>query len=260
MKLYTNGCSFTQGSIPFEKLEHTQVYNDYEYTTSYDSTLWPWQLRDNFELVFNHARYGTGADRLLRTTIDFLSKLDDTDLHDWIFVLQLSKPNRREYICLAEEKFGQVYPSLVNDNKFCVEYRFTNTDWSEVVEYNTDDHSDVIMDYHAMWENNISLSVNQIKNIFALQNILERRNIKYLITGMSNMDLTFYDQHDTIRYSDTLTQFEQMLDRKNIINSIEKMTKGIDAYYKEDGHLSSEGNKFFANYIKEELEKRNWLT
>ena len=92
MKLYTNGCSFTQGSIPFEKLEHTQVYNDYEYTTCYDSTLWPWQLRDNFEFVFNHARYGTGADRLLRTTIDFLSKLEDTELHDWIFVLQVSKP------------------------------------------------------------------------------------------------------------------------------------------------------------------------
>jgi hypothetical protein len=260
MKLYTNGCSFTHGSMPFEKVGHTQVYNNYEYTTSYDSTLWPWLLSDNFEFVFNHARYGTGTDRLLRTTIDFLSKLDDQEMHDWIFVLQVSKVNRREYICLEEEKFGQVYPSLENDDKFCIEYRFTDIDCPEVVEYNTDSLSDVVMDYHAMWENNISLSVNQIKNILALQNILDRRNIKYLITGMSNMDLTFYDMHDTVRYSDMLAQFEQMLDRKNIINSIERMTKGTDEYYKEDGHLSTQGNKFFANYIKEEMEKRNWLT
>lgn len=260
MKLYTNGCSFTHGSIPFEKLEYTQVYDDYEYTTSYDSTLWPWQLSDEFDLVFNHSRYGSGTDRIVRTTLDFLSKLEEEDLQNWIFVLQLSQNHRREYVCLDEEKFGQVYPSLHNDNKFCIEFRFPDTDATELVEYNTKNNYDILMDYHAIWENDISLSLHQLKNIYTIQNILEKRNVKYLITGMCNKDLYFYDKQDAVRYSDSLGNLEQLLDRSCILNSIEKMTKGIDAYYKEDGHLSAEGNKFFASYIKEEMENRNWLT
>ena len=263
MKLYTNGCSFTHGSVPFnvKYQAYKQVYNDYKYTSGYDGTLWPWLLREKYEFVFNHARYATGVDRLVRTTMDFLNHIKSNEYKEWVFILQLSQPHRREYISGDSERFGQVYPSFVDPLSFVMEYRYTDTDWCDVIDYGKSRECDTAMDFHAIWENDISLRLNQIKNILVLQSVLEARKIKYLITSMKRTDKEFVCEYDHARQSDTIESFDSLIDRTNFVKSMEIATLPYGkSVYKKDGHLNEQGNKIFANYITQELEKRNWLT
>ena len=263
LKLYTNGCSFTHGTVPFVEDDHEydQMYNGYKYTAGYDGTQWPWLLSQKFDFVFNHARYGTGVDRLVRTTFDFLNHIEPAEYNDWVFVLQLSQPHRREYTSGETERFGQVYPSFSDPTSFVMEYRYTDTDWCDIVDYGKSRESDSAMDFHAMWENDISLRLNQIKNIFVLQSVLEARKIKYLITSMMRTDKDFVYDYDHARQSDTIASFDKLIDRTNFVESVEiAMLSYGRSVYKEDGHLNDQGNRIFANYITQEMEKRNWLT
>ena len=65
MKLYTNGCSFTQGSFPFSHEFIEQSYNGYVYKSEKQEFVWPWLLGEHFEFTFNHGKMSTGFDRSL---------------------------------------------------------------------------------------------------------------------------------------------------------------------------------------------------
>lgn len=272
MKLYTNGCSFTQGHHPYEDNNFTQSYNGLEYTSFYRSDIWPWQLGVNFEYTFNHGRQATGLDRTIRTTLQFIDCLDDNELEDWIFILQASQYHRKEHLTWesGEELYGQVHPEF-NHIPTGIEYRSPYTDDIWVCNRGVDSLSDIAIDYSILWESDVSLATHQLKSLILIQNILKQKNIKYIITGMMRQDLnvkhTFTrpgraGELEFHKESPLITNLEQHLDTNNIIKSIEEITFDLEhnEYYDPCGHLNSKGQTFLSNYIKAELENRNWLT
>lgn len=262
MKLYTNGCSFTNGHQPFDELKVDQTYKGYTAQTDLKKFAWPWVLGQEFDFTFNHGRYASGLDRTIRTTLQFLNHLEADEYDEWIFILQASQPHRKEYILEQYESYGQVAPPLGHQtiNDAWLQFRGTENDEMLIKTYGEEPLSDLTMEFHLAWENDISLGIHQLKNLLVLQEILKSKGIKYLFTSMMRQDINV--KHLASRESDFMDNLMQYLDHDNIVESIELITEPYDkqTHYDECGHPNQLGHKVVAEYFKTELENRNWLT
>lgn len=262
MKLYTNGCSFTNGHQPFDELNITQTYNDFTLESDLKKFAWPWILGKEFDFTFNHGRYATGLDRIVRTTLQFINCLREDEYDDWIFILQASQPHRKEYIPEYRELYGQVAPPLshqtIADAYLAV--RKPENDEMMVKVYKEDPMTDLVMDFHVGWENKISLGIHQLKNLLVLERVLKSKGIKYLFTSMMREDLNV--KHLNSRESELIDNLMSYLDQDHIVESIELITAPFNkaTHYDNCGHPNKFGHERVAEYFKKELEKRNWLT
>jgi hypothetical protein len=254
MKLYTNGCSFTHGHLPYDILDHCHTYNDYTYTADVRNIAWPWLLSNDFEHTFNHAKAGTGLDRTLRSTLDFVEHLDPCEYNEWIFIIQASQAHRVEYL----------FPDF--DNEVYGQFHHTDTVNMVVddpnITSNISCNLQVPKDFHYEWQTDMSFEINQIKNILVLQSIFKNMGLTYLFTGMMNRDIR--PSNFTKTQTKLLNNLEAQIDTDYTIlamNEILQQYDAADVMLKEDcGHPNLRGNTIIADYIKTELEKRNWLT
>ena len=262
MKLYTNGCSFTNGHQPFDELKFTQTYKDYSVETDLKKFAWPWVLGEHFDFTFNHGRYASGLDRTVRTTLQFINHLDEDEYDDWIFILQASQPHRKEYIHEEYEAYGQVAPPLAHQSlkDAWLQFRGPYSDEMDIRTYGEDPLSDLTMQFHLAWESDVSLRIHQLKNFLVLQEVLKSKGIKYLFTSMMRQDTNV--KHNISRKSELMDNLMLYLDQDHVVESIELITEPYDkkTHYDECGHPNSNGHRVVAEYFKEELEKRNWLT
>ena len=95
MNLYTNGCSFTAGTIVDQSLLGNKKFGkpDCVNWTSFCKK-GQYGTIDYFDTIVNNAIEGGSNHRLFRQTTDFINETENLD--DWIFVLQLSDPVRFE--------------------------------------------------------------------------------------------------------------------------------------------------------------------
>ena len=290
MKIYTNGCSFTHGHDYFEEVEnsndtreniggkviHEQSYKDYHYATHIDHTAWPWQLtnHENIDFVFNHALQSTGHNRLIRTTLDFLTYLEKNseDLSEWIFVLQSSTPERRDYGTYDPNVFLQVYAHTEDSDSWKERVNGVSAINLNMKYYNyVEDYvrnptpdmellAKAVYDYHILASTNNINYYDVVKELAFISNLLENKGVKFLLTSMQHefgslhhdhnihgvMAPYFYNVYDTINRDNILKAFSQICPN--------------DDEYSDTAHPLPDGNKKFANYVLEEMEKRNWLT
>lgn len=262
MKLYTNGCSFTNGHQPFDEHKITQTYKDYSIESDLKKFAWPWVLGEHFDFTFNHGRYASGLDRTVRTTLEFINHLDEDEYDDWIFILQASQPHRKEYIHEKYEAYGQVAPPLQHQSlkDAWLQYRGSYSDEMDIRTYGEDPLSDLTMEFHLAWEGDVSLRIHQLKNFLVLQEVLKSKGIKYLFTSMMRQDTNV--KHNLSRKSELIDNLMLYLDHDNVVESIELITEPYDkkTHYDDCGHPNSNGHKIVAEYFKTELENRNWLT
>ena len=283
-KLYVNGCSFTHGHNFNDAEWYTQLYGDFGYRhIMRHDIVWPWQLAPEFSFVFNHARQGSGAMRIVRTTLDFLKHIDDTDIADWVFVLQFSQPNRFE--CVSGEHYD-FYPqvNLIRKeikqgvlDRYSVEITLTETtpfdrDVDDVIRDNPDLNQEFIdLDQDKLTKLILSEYVNyarsikhqmyaQTKELHLIVTELERRGAKYLITAMD--DLCVPQSANSEYFCGATQNLQQLIPAHNIINNMEDMVAPTYTHAETHdpcGHLNETGHKLVARYILDEMKKRGYV-
>lgn len=298
MKVYTNGCSFTHGEdnfieepeFPGYPMLFEQTYKGYEFKTCVDKTVWPWLLKDNhnIDFVFNHALRATGHTRLHRSTLEFISHLreQNEDLDDWIFLLQFSQPHRKEYQDPNKEDWWiQLYPAgspeeYAGDNwREAITPFVRNRDlpgleetehleWEHYRDTAEFQHTlKPLFDYKFLYESNRVQEYDITKEMLNLVSTLEMLGVKYLITGIDAFLPRWYSFGQYNHHTPMTPQRKVIYDlipKHNVIDDIAHILdpefKDDQEMYSESSHPIPEGNRLFANYIIEEMEKRNWLT
>lgn len=270
MKLYTNGCSFTQGTIPFTQ-DRTgpwtdglpcQSYNGYEYYAEIQDFVWPWVLGKNFDFVFNHGKMATGFDRVVRTTLEFIECLDPKEYHEWIFIIEPTMPERKEYL-YDDGKIGQVSLPVGPDDPTVVFFHTYEHDIDYNEQLNQEDiPTKALIEYHALFQNQNSFRYDHYKNLLLLQEILKSKGIKYLYCPLQTGNTLITNPEDNI---DCINLLVNNIDGDRITTSMTRLLNGgrdrfeIKHYLPNDGHPNELGNQLIADYLKTELEKRNWL-
>jgi hypothetical protein len=256
MKLYTNGCSMTQGCRPFTQDSIQQSHGGYSYWSEKRDFVWPWVLEEHFDIMFNHAKMATGLDRTLRSTLDFVEHMDPCEYNEWIFVIQVSDQNRVEYLCptQTEEIYGQV---LVHGGP---DLMFIERDIASPAPPDISCDQTIVRDFHLLWQTDRSFEINQAKNIMILQSLLKSKGIRYLVTAMNNTNL--FASKIVEPELKLLNNLEAQLDSDHIIISMEEMLAEYPRAQVtlDDGHPNTFGNTVIADYIYSEMEKRNWLS
>ena len=290
MKLYTNGCSFTHGADYYSQDPLPQTYGDFTYTHFIDKTVWPWLLpsySDKINFVFNHGAGGTGHTRLVRSTLDFLSHLDENDIKDWIFVLQFSQPERIDFVDsdipdMAYQVLPYLQETRARNEITCAE---GVEDWFYFCaplhkngRYFKGDYEDwyhdpnrrmklkSYLDYYYLGLGNEQLLQSQLKECMLLCSILDKAKVKYIITDMG---MTTYQRFDFFDESCPKTWNDRhnlvnWLDRDNMVKGIAEILPYVDSNdisnYSDSNHPTPNANHDIAKYLLHEMEKRNWLT
>jgi len=275
MKVYTNGCSFSHGTQPDYPYNYTYEYNGFTYVSpSRQRSVWTEQLGKLYDVHFNHARSGTGSDRLARTTISFIQHLVDTqdDFSDWVFVLQASQPARKE-ILFNSGHFGRIH--YVDDPTSPVPHMFDYAyDIKHLLEEDADNHIEDMNDqlrqnqsfmtgvknYTLIVEEDEEIKLRHIKNLLLIVNMLERYNIKYVFTGMDQSCIW----HDGLNLETDITKnLIKLIPEDNIVldivSVIDNKLEGKNRVSREDSHPNAYGHTLFSRYIFNELKERKYI-
>jgi len=284
MKVYTNGCSFTHGADYCSEETIPQTYGEYTYTHFIDETVWPWlftSYSDNIDFVFNHGCGGTGHNRLFRSTMEFLSHLDKNDIEDWIFVLQFSQPQRVDFTDPdIPDMSYQITPHLnearANNEIVCddgvEDWFYFTVPFYQNARYFKGDYEDwyhdpkrrmrlkSYLDYYYLGLGQEQMILSQLKECMLLCSILDKANVKYIITDMGSITHSKYDYFDPDNKTwNDRHNLVNWLDRDNIVEGICDMLPDRSCY-SESMHPTPDGNHIIAKYLLQEMEKRNWLT
>ena len=234
MNLYINGCSFSAGT---QKVSHL----------SPDTINWGLYLQDNFENIINKSIEGGSNHRLFRQTTQFIN--DTENLDDWIFVLQLTNPERTEFFL---EKYG-AWIGVMKDLHFTED---------RILHENEDVINEVDNFFQRLIMPTIFMTRTLEESIFETYNMLntfiglcKHKNIKFLITGMSNKCMP-----NVLKESETDDQpFNGLdfpvFDKSNFVMPVSNITFN-HKISEDDRHPNKEGHIIFARYILNEIEKR----
>ena len=283
-KLYVNGCSFTHGHNTGDHSWYIQSYGDFQYNHMMKHHIvWPQQLASNFSMVFNHAKQGTGAMRMVRTTLNFLKHVPDADIVDWVFVLQLSQPNRFETVSGEQYDFypqvhlikqrvqmGEYDPGSVELNLEDTIPPMDEHDYGELLDLHLDLKQE-FLDIEHNTKINLMLSeyVNyvrsdkqqlyaQAKELHLIVTELERRGAKYLITSMDEQCVP-HTANDEYLCGAT-RNLTELIPGHNIIGSMESVINDPHADYHDPcGHPNEIGHQMVARYILDEMKKRGYV-
>ena len=283
-KLYVNGCSFTHGHDYTNHNWYTQTYGDFEYNHMMQHHIvWPRQLEKEFELVFNHAKQGSGAMRMVRTTLDFLKHITDADIADWVFVLQFSQPNRFETVAGDQYDFySQVHlikqgTELGQYDPFSLELPLEDTlpplpgySFGELLDLNLEfkqefeniDQDTLInlmqSEYVNYARSNKQRLYAQTKELYIIVSELERRGAKYLITAMD--DQCVPHSANSEYFCGATRNLVELIPDHNIIDSMENIIPAPHPVYHDPcGHPNETGHKLVARYILDEMKKRGYV-
>ena len=278
MNLIANGCSFTSG-VPLNEDEDFTVNNikigDFHCVGWGSSIAWPYQIEG--VTPYNISNGGSGNPRIVRTTIALLDMVPQEFIDDSIFVIQWSSVFRKEYWCDNNCQWD-VHGKTLNEARI-VKPMSVYEPYDPILDdsFETDMRTkrpEVIQS----WIDHKFLGTNLYQNVYeslllmtVLTKALQDKNARFLYTSMSweNIDVfdcPYPDEWNPTAYHKALYN---LLPKENTIKSVSQCLdeeerkingNGYTYYIPDDGHPNDKGNKLFANYVKEELEKRNWLT
>lgn len=267
MNLYVSGCSWTHGHN-HDQPSHTYEHNGYQYYVDYkDPYVWVNHFEPYYDKVFNHARQGSGLTRMTRRLLEFLEIVPDTELSDWVFVLQVSQPNRQEFVVGTDiDMWSLVLFSRGSDYVPQLSIGYDDY-WNEDSDKSRL-HNEIFQD-KMFCDAMVSAYINQTyKNeiyrqfvdLAFLINILKQRNLKYLITAMDPACFN-PDYVSELFQSADLTRLVKQIDTTNFIKSSAEVMDPLNRtdIYDPCGHLNVEGNKIFANYIHTELKGHGFI-
>ena len=238
-KLLVNGCSYTAGTHPWTI-----------HTPDASPIVWPRQLEDKFENVYNLAKGGEGNDRIVRTTIDYC---ENNDMTDYAVIIQWSSPFRTEYWRPEDNEWINVVINNGMQGNWALDVPGTGAG----LMYNSrrDAYSDEMKwlnslnDYHIAYYN----------NVVVLQNYFEYNDIPYMFTCMSLQDHPCCDQKlliDKPSRSTTEINLTKLMDNSKwsqLSLSAYSMDNPIS---QEDQHPNLKGNKLIAQALYKELMER----
>ena len=93
MKLYVNGCSFTQGNTPGVVSDHTWASNEL--------------FTEKFDEILNEAQNGGSSHRALRMA---MTHMVEHSTEDWEYIIQLSEFSRTEFYIPDVKGYGGIHP------------------------------------------------------------------------------------------------------------------------------------------------------
>ena len=233
MKLFVNGCSFSHG----HNLTQDNLFPKWA---------WPYLMVD-FDEVVNYAWVGGSNDRILRTTLDFFDKVENTA--EWVVVIQWTNPYSRTELYDEESDTYIGYclgaPSAVlglPDHKKFISNpeRFTE----QVNRYEK---------YSVLTTTKKQQEINLIHQQLLMSTYLNSKNINFLYTSMSGSGTI------APNYTYPLAKF---LPNHNIIDPISSHVSLLQPHLIESQtnlHPNKDGHKEIARYITNELKQRNYL-
>tara|TARA_B100000927_G_C16409723_1_gene446812 strand:- start:120 stop:872 length:753 start_codon:yes stop_codon:yes gene_type:complete len=247
MNLYTNGCSFTAGTIIDQSLFGTKKIGrpDCINWTSFCKK-GQYGTSDYFDTIVNQAIEGGSNHRLFRQTTEFINKTDN--LEDWIFVIQLTHPERFE---VFYEKYG-AWIGVIKDMHFTED---------RVVQESTDVEKDV-EDFFDRIIMPTVFTRTEFEGIFELYNMLntfielcKHKKLKYLITAMSNTCMpNVFESSGRDDQPFNGLDFP-VFDSSNLILPISNIARE-NIIHQSDPHPNEIGHSLVSRYIINEIEKR----
>ena len=254
MKLYTNGCSFTHGHKDFGG----------DMPDSPPTWAWPSLLQKDFDKVVNQAWRGTGNNRIVRRTIDFLGTV--TDPENWWVVIQWASLHRLEWF---EDETNTWYTQLLHGaviddwatsgldlaNRPIIERKEKIT-IPYISEVRTDE--DAILDL--LYQ---TITLDTFLKAKGFNNVLYTsmsNNCRYkyhlAVLDKSIATDTIFPNQQISKNSPNINLFRQLdtlLDEDKFLKPMSIVVKGnVD----EDSHPNVEGHRIFSQYILKEMEKR----
>jgi len=282
MKLYTNGCSFTHGTnpLPEDEKNHDITYKNFTYCSPWrQRTVWPEKISPLFSVLFNHAMAGTGVDRLVRTTMQFVEHLKsiDDDISDWMFILQVSQPARKEIIHKSGylSRIHYIDPDQMEGyHAYDLAYDVIHTKQgtpeldaendriiSEMESMRKDEaYKRGVVNYSLLVENDYELLNRHFKSLLLLVYYLEHNNINYLLTGMDPQCLKLHYSSSGVESLDlmmNLLPYDKIL--IDMVSIFDPEGKFLNRVGPDDNHPNDKGHELFSRYIITELKKRNYL-
>ena len=266
MKLYTNGCSFTHGHKDFGGCGDT----DPIMPDSPPAWVWPSLLKNNFDEVVNQAWRGTGNNRIVRRTIDFLSTVNDPE--NWWIVIQWANLQRLEWFddetntWYTQLLHGAVIDDLAQSgldpkNRPIIERKEKIT-IPYITEVRTDEEAILDLLYQTITLDTF-LKAKGFNNVLytSMSNNCRYKHHLAVLDKAIATDTVFHNQYIS-KNSPNINLFKQLdtlLDEDKFIKPISVVAKGHEES-ESDGHPNAEGHRIFSQYILNEMEKRNWQT
>jgi len=266
MKLYVNGCSFTHGHLPVDHPE--RIVDPTKPDQPYD-WVWASRLKSHFDEVVNEAWRGCGNDRIVRRTINYLSKVPDPQ--NWTVIIQWTSIEREEWFDNdLGVWFNQVPHRVIYDDHAWQKVDLENKD-------RIDARGKTFEPFFALGMTDEHRLINLCKNIMVLEYFFQQKgfgNVFY--TGMSlNCMLPYHFEilEESIRRNHMIDDQYISKDSPNkhilevlyrsvspgrFLQPISAVSRN-NTLSKEDAHPNSEGHRLFYEYILYELERRNIL-
>ena len=233
MKLFANGCSFTQGHKDWISIDEPSEW------------AWPSVMSPMFEETVNMAWSGGSNQRILRTTMEFFDKIKDKS--EWIAVIQWTDCFTRHE--LYDEHTDTHFGYLIN-NPSPVLDKSANRKFITIPEH--------IYRAITLYQKTTILRPDRfcetqlLTQQFILIEYFKKFNIKYLFTGMSISSVVkSHFEHPLMKVFSTENV---VLPISAIINENINLVES-----KDDSHPNKKGHKVIANYITNELKARNYL-
>ena len=272
MNLYAVGCSFTHGHGALPGPANVCKHGDFVVNThgKFDYA-WPWQLESHFDAVINDGYQGAGNDYVLRRTLRMLAHLDDADLKDWVFVIQTTQPERKEFLDGVHNMFYKTLFHSLDDRDN------TGLDTHEHVVYAQHESQKVSTDinlsqlqcqhasgfYYYCWDDEYMV-YDHLKDLLLLINVLENRRCKYLISGMTATQ--FVPEHIISHYNtenDYSHEFAKLIKTQHHIKCFSEILHTVDPHEATHTspcyHPNELGHREISSYILNEIKQRGWL-
>lgn len=277
MNLYAVGCSFTHGHGALPGPANVCKHGDFVVNThgKFDYA-WPWQLEPHFDTVINDGYQGSGNDYVLRRTLRMLAHLDDAEISDWVFVIQITQPERKEFLDGSNNVFYKTqYHNLADDtfidaqDSLCYKNCATHTQHAEYTSATglsplTDAKKHYATGFYYHCCDDEYLMYEHLKTLLLLTQMLENRRCNYLITGMTAMQ--YVPRHISINYSLKNTHSHNLmhlLPTNNQVKCFSEILQSADpdgiTHIAPCHHPNELGHQAVADYILDEIKQRGWL-
>lgn len=276
MNLYTVGCSFTHGHHahghrPYQSTVQGILVNQFD---RHDFA-WPWQLEDRFAMVINDALQGTGSGFAYRRLTRFLSLIGTDNLSDWIFVLQMSQPARREFMISGSPQIH--YPDsqesdsdLYTEGAILLAPRHHDRVDSEVSWLEHDEFVDTALStkqkhhaagYYYLAEDAATQMFQHLRDQLAMMCLLESVQARYLVTGMMYADYhpDAIPDHYNLHNNRFLKSLVDLIPTHSLIPDYGHMLRDHAHTHDPCYHPNPLGHSVVAEKIWQQIQHRGWM-
>jgi hypothetical protein len=281
--LYANGSSVTAGG-GFEPMQHRQdvrtlyIQKGINLPETQLECSYPFFVAEKLNLkVINDAKNGSGIDRLIRTSIDWIMNNEDK-LEETIFLFEPQFGIRLDWYVREWGEYGVLnthrnekneYPSTLVKSWYIDNWEEQNK-WNEKYKPAIDGYLLNFFDEDKQYQ-------LELKRLVMFVEFLNSRKMDYLISLPTHMDAKFLQQFEKIvpRKSNLFFKLKEYIDVPNPANHMQHVHFGNNlnvwqyAVYKNllisdeiehnDNHIGYEGNKIVADLVVDYIKYNNTI-